>query len=74
MSVVGSNQMSAIAVALGQAADGAEAVETRTSNAEREKEEAKAVAFDPLNVIHEALQKIDEAILRTIDENQQLKV
>ena len=74
MAVIGSEKMNEIAVVLGKTAEGAEVVETRTSNAEREKEEAKAVAFDPLNVIHEALQKIDEAILRTIDENQQLKV
>lgn len=74
MSVLGSNQMSAIAVALGQAAEGVEVSEERISAADQEKDEQKEVAFDPLNSIREALQKIDDAILRTIDENQLMKV
>ncbi|MBR1587758.1 MAG: hypothetical protein IJ658_05485 [Kiritimatiellae bacterium] len=73
MAVIGSDKMNEIAAALCSVAEGAEAPEPRTSNAEREKDEAKEIAFDLLKSIRESLQKIDDAILRTIDENQQLK-
>ena len=62
-----------IAAALGKVAEGAEQPEARTSEAEREKEEEKKIAFDPLNAIRDALDKIDAAILQTIDENLMLK-
>ena len=71
--VIGSEKLNEIAVALSKTAEGADISDARVSNAEREKEAAKEIAFDPLNVIRESLDKIDEAILRTIDENQQLK-
>lgn len=74
MAIVGKEKMGEIAVALGKAAEGVEASETRTSDAEREKEDKKEVALNPFNAIRESLEKIDDAILRTIDENRQLKV
>ena len=64
---------SAIAAALGKVAESTELPEARTSEAEREKEEEKKIAFDPLNAIRDALDKIDAAILQTIDENLMLK-
>ena len=70
---IGSEKLSEIAVALSKTAEGADASDTRVSNADREKEAKKEIAFDPLNAIRESLDKIDEAILRTVEENQQLK-
>lgn len=40
----------------------------------REKAEEKARANDPANVLHEALERMDEAILRDIDEKRDKKV
>ena len=73
MAIIGGDKMGEIAAALGKAAEGVEAPDARTSDADREKEEEKEMAFDPLNAIRAALDKIDAAILRTIDENQMLK-
>ena len=73
MAVLGTDTMKEIAAALGKVAEGAELPEARTSEAEREKEEEKKIAFDPLNAIRDALDKIDAAILQTIDENLMLK-
>ena len=73
MAVLGTDTMKEIAAALGKVAEGAEQPEARTSEAEREKEEEKKIAFDPLNAIRDALDKIDAAILQTIDENLMLK-
>ena len=73
MAIIGAEKLNEIAAALVKVADGVETPETRTSNAERVKEEEKAIANDPLRAIREALQKIDDVILRTIDENQQIK-
>ena len=41
-----------------------------TSAAEEEKAERKAIANDPANILREAMDRMDEAILRTIDENR----
>ena len=70
---IGSEKLSEIAVALSKTAEGTDASDTRVSNSEREKDAKKEIAFDPLNAIRESLDKIDEAILRTVEENQQLK-
>ena len=67
--ILGPGKLNEIAAALEKVADGAEATDERTSEAERKKEEEKEIAFDPLNAIRAALDKIDEAILRTIEEN-----
>ena len=67
--ILGPGKLNEIAVALEKVAEGAEAPDERTSEAERKKEEEKEIAFDPLNAIRAALDKIDEAILRTIEEN-----
>lgn len=45
-------------------------VERNVSAAEEEKAEKKAIANNPANVLREAMDKMDEAILRTIDENR----
>lgn len=44
--------------------------ERNVSAAEEEKAEQKAIANDPANVLREAMDKMDEAILQTIDENR----
>lgn len=74
MAIIGNEKMGEIATVLGKTADGVKTSETRISDAEREKEEKKEIALNPFNAIREALEKIDDAILRTIDENRQLKV
>lgn len=73
MAILGADKMNEIASALTKVAEGTETPDTRTSEAERQKEEEKEIAFDPLNAIRAALDKIDAAILQTIDENQLLK-
>jgi chromosome segregation ATPase len=45
-------------------------VERNVSAAEEEKAEQKAIANDPANVLRDAMDKMDEAILQTIDENR----
>ena len=45
-------------------------VERNVSAAEEEKAELKAIANNPANVLREAMDKMDEAILQTIDENR----
>ena len=67
--ILGPGKLNEIAVALEKVAEGAVAPDERTSEAEREKEEEKEIAFDPLKAICAALDKIDEAILQTIEEN-----
>lgn len=74
MSILGSNQMSAIAMALSKVAEGTETPEEPISAVDQDKEEKKEIALNPFVAIQESLQKIDEAILRTIDENRQLNV
>ena len=73
MAILGTDKMREIADALGKVAEGADAADEHVSEAEREKEEEKKIAFDPLNAIRDALDKIDAAILQTIDENLMLK-
>lgn len=45
-------------------------VERNVSAAEEEKAAQKAIANDPANVLRDAMDKMDEAILQTIDENR----
>ena len=45
-------------------------VERNVSAAEEEKAEKMAIANNPANVLREAMDKMDEAILQTIDENR----
>jgi chromosome segregation ATPase len=44
--------------------------ERNASAAEEEKAEKKAIANDPANILREAMDRMDESILRTIDENR----
>lgn len=46
------------------------AIEHKRSAAENEKAEIKAIANDPANVLREAMDRMDAAILQTIDENR----
>ncbi len=48
----------------------APAIEPNRTAAEEEKAEQKAIANDPANVLREAMDHMDEAILQTIDENR----
>ena len=70
IALLGPGKLNEIAGALEKVAEGAAAPEERMSEAERKEEEEKEIAFDPLNAIREALDKIDEALLRLIDENR----
>ena len=55
------------------AANEADAPEPRETNAQREKAEKKAEANDPAAAIREALDKIDAQIMKTIEENLEIK-
>lgn len=67
---IGDKALQSLAAALKADAAHAETPELRETNADREKEEAKKAANDPLSAIREALDRMDEDILRTIDENR----
>ena len=66
---IGDKALASIAASLRTTAADASA-EPHESNADREKEEAKAVENDPLRVIRESLDRMDEAVRRTIEENR----
>lgn len=53
-----------------EAQSSAPAIEVKRSAAENEKAEIKAIANDPANVLREAMDRMDAAILQTIDENR----
>ena len=65
--------MREIAAALNSIAEGVEAPDERETAAQRKKEDEKDLEFDLLNAIQASLNKIDQAILQTIAENQQVK-
>ena len=71
---VGDKALSAIVAALRADAVDAAAPEPRESQAERDKEEAKAEANDPLRLIRESLDRMDEDVRRTIEDNRTLLV
>lgn len=62
------------ALAAGLRTDAPEVEPVRETEADREKEEAKAIANDPLRVIHEALDRMDADIRKTIEDNRTLLV
>ena len=66
---IGDKALASIAASLRTTAADA-APETHETNADREKEEARAVENDPLRVIRESLDRMDEAVRRTIEENR----
>ncbi|MBQ3810458.1 MAG: hypothetical protein II839_06520 [Kiritimatiellae bacterium] len=71
---VGDKALASIAAALrADAADGA-APEPRESQSDRDKAEAKAIANDPLNIIRESLDRMDEDVRRTVEDNRTLLV
>ncbi len=71
---VGDKALSAIVAALRADAADAAAPEPHESQAEREKEEAKQIANDPLRLIRESLDRMDEDVRRTIDDNRTILV
>jgi len=74
MNILGDKKIGEIAEALSKLADGADDnAHEHVSQADRDKAEAKEIANNPFNIISDALDRIDEAILRTIDENQFVK-
>jgi chromosome segregation ATPase len=70
---IGAATMNEVAAAVKAAAGSAPAPEESESQAEIEKQEKKAEANNPVNVIREALDRLDADILRTIEENQVVK-
>ncbi len=72
---IGALTLSEVAAAVRAAAGEVNtAPEKADSTAEQQKAEAKAIANDPLAAIREALDRMDADIMRTIEENQVLKV
>ena len=73
VSAVGDKALASIAAGL-RAEAAVPAPESRESQADREKEEAKKIANDPLRAIRDALDRMDADIRRTIDDNRTLLV
>ena len=73
VSAVGDKALASIAAGL-RAEAAAPAPESRESQADREKEEAKKIANDPLRAIRDALDRMDADIRRTIEDNRTLLV
>ena len=73
VAAVGDKALASLAAAL-SSGDSSEAPEIHETNADREKEEEKKIATDPLRVIREALDRMDADIRRTIDDNRSLLV
>ena len=74
VAAVGDKALSALAAALRSDATSSSAPEIRETNSDREKEEEKEYINDPLRIIREALDRMDEDIRRTIDDNQTMLV
>ena len=71
---IGATTLNAVAAELRTAAaDESSSPEHAESDAERTKEEKKAEATNLAAVIHDALDKIDAEIMKTIEENQEIK-
>ena len=70
---VGAAALSEVEASVRSAANEADAPEPRETNAQREKAEKKAEANDPAAAIREALDKIDAQIMKTIEENLEIK-
>ena len=73
VAAVGDTTLAALAAGLRADAPEVEPA-VRETEADREKEEAKAIANDPLRVIHEALDRMDADIRKTIEDNRTLLV
>ncbi len=73
VAAVGDKTLAALAAGLRVEAPEVEPAEHET-NADREKEEAKAIANDPLRAIRAALDRMDADIRKTIEDNRTLLV
>ncbi|MBQ9727221.1 MAG: hypothetical protein IJV65_06930 [Kiritimatiellae bacterium] len=71
---VGDKALAAIAAGLRADAADVEPPEPRETQADREKEEAKQIANDPLRAIRDALDRMDEDVRRTIEDNKTILV
>jgi chromosome segregation ATPase len=70
---IGAATMSEVAAAVKAAAGNVPAPEETESQADAEKKERKAEANNPVNVIRDALDRLDADIRKTIEENQVVK-
>ena len=70
---VGTTTLSEVEAYVRSAASEANPPELRETNADREKALEKAEANDPARAIREALDKIDEQIMKTIEDNLEIK-
>lgn len=70
---IGAATMSEVAAAVKAAAGNVPAPEETESHADLEKKERKAEASNPVNVIRDALDRLDADIRKTIEENQVVK-
>ncbi|MBQ7189515.1 MAG: hypothetical protein IJR99_08895 [Kiritimatiellae bacterium] len=71
---LGDKALNNIAATLRQVADAFGGTEETQSPADQKKEEAKELANNPLNIIREALDRLDEAITQTVGENREVMV
>ena len=71
---VGDKALASLAAGLRSSAPEVEPAGLRETEADREKEEAKEIANDPLRVIRDALNRMDADIRRTIEDNRTLLV
>ena len=73
VAAVGDKALASLAAAL-RSDTPTKAPEIHETTADREKEEAKQIANDPLRIIREALDRMDADIRRTIDDNRTILV
>ncbi len=71
---VGDKALAQVAASLRTTATDATAADARETEADRKKAEAKEIANDPLRVIREALDRMDEDIRRTVEGSRTLLV
>ncbi|MBR4171078.1 MAG: hypothetical protein IKR48_05455 [Kiritimatiellae bacterium] len=74
LSSLGEKALNNIAATLHQVADAFNETEETQSSADQKKEEAKEIANNPLNIIREALDRLDEVMTQTIGENREVMV
>ena len=71
LSAIGEKALENIAAALKSTADGFDQTEDAPSAAEQSKAERKEEATNPLNIIRDALDRLDQAIEQTVNDNRE---
>ena len=71
LSAIGEKALENIAAALKSTADGFEQTDDAPSAAERRKAERKEEAVNPLNIIRESLDRLDQALEQTVHDNRE---